>query len=837
MKLILRQTLLTFLFALLALGQRAHAAHLVGGELTYECLGGDVYSINLTIYRDCNCVSCADFDNPAYITVFNSSGFVVQSLNMFDPVVVELPVSTEGLCLETGPDVCVERGFYQTTATLPPIPGGYQIVYQRCCRNNTIVNIIDPGGTGSTYVANLPESEFGACNNTSPVFNNFPPIVVCANSPLVVDNSAFDADGDSLVYSICEPFSGASVADPQPLTASPPPYTPISWLFPYSGADQLGGDPVMSIDPVTGEFTAFPSSTGQYVVGICVSEYRNGVLLSTNLRDFQFNVTECQIVLAQAGITTGSQTICPGQSVQLEGSAFGGNIIEWSPAASLDDAGILNPIATPTQTTTYTLTVINPFVGCEDSDQITIFVAGEVFADAGPDVEFCPGDAIQLGGGGTVGATFSWEPANGLSDPNSANPVAFPAQTTTYTLTVVDAEGVCIATDEVTLTLGSNANPGTMPEGPVAVCAGDATNVSSSGASLGEGDVLAYVLHTAPADALGTVLAVNASGGFFTNSSSPDIAAYATYYISAVAGPEGATPGVPDFNNPCTKVAPGTPVVFLAPVTFDIDEYCDFLTGDYHVTVMITGGYPQYDNNFTYSVSGDYFGELAYGETVEVLFAEGVTTSYSFTVTSDGFGCTGATAAEDFYCEKTPITLLNFSGKAQPAGNLLNWATATETNNNYFTLQRATGANQQFTNIATVNGAGNSITTLHYSYLDQNAPNGISYYRLLQTDYSGATTASEVISVNRAQTEQQHIAVSPVPATNWVNISFNATTAGIAYIDLYDVAGKLVSSAYQNMNQAGLQQASLNVEELSGGIYLLSVTTPTARQTTKLVKE
>ncbi|PSJ71928.1 hypothetical protein C7N43_36830 [Sphingobacteriales bacterium UPWRP_1] len=457
----------------------ARAAHLIGGELTYECLSNNQFKITLTIYRDCYSTG-AYFDNPAYLTVFNASGSVINNIDMYDPEVVQMPVTTEGLCIETVPDVCVERGVYETNINLPPLTGGYRIVYQRCCRNNTIVNIVNPGGTGSTYVANIPQSALGPCNNSSPVFNNYPPIAICANSPLVFDHSATDADGDSLVYSICEPFSGASTADPQPPTASSPPWETIEWLAPYSATDQLGGSPVMSIDPVTGLLTAFPDQLGQYVVGICVSEYRNGMWLSTNLRDFQFNVTNCAVVLADANVSADSVSICLGQSITLEGEAFGGNVYQWSPATGLSNPNVLNPIASPTQNTTYTLTVINPAVGCQDTDEVTVIITEETEADAGPDATICAGDAVILNGSGTPGNTFLWWPATGLSDPFIANPVATPAQTTTYTLIATNANG-CAAQDSVTVTVIGGNLPVTVPD--ITICPGQTGILSVSGGS------------------------------------------------------------------------------------------------------------------------------------------------------------------------------------------------------------------------------------------------------------------------------------------------------------------------------------------------------------------
>ena len=59
----------------------------------------------------------------------------------------------------------------------------------------------------------------------------------------------------------------------------------------------MGGNPVVNLDPVTGIIGGVPNLLGQYVVGVCVKEYRNGVLLGTLKRDFQFNVTTCEVAV------------------------------------------------------------------------------------------------------------------------------------------------------------------------------------------------------------------------------------------------------------------------------------------------------------------------------------------------------------------------------------------------------------------------------------------------------------------------------------------------------------------------------------------------------------
>ncbi|MEY3693280.1 MAG: hypothetical protein RL157_604, partial [Bacteroidota bacterium] len=60
----------------LTLGFASNAAHLVGGEITYTCLGSNQYQVKLRIYRDCFSGGAA-FDNSVNFTVYNLAGAVV----------------------------------------------------------------------------------------------------------------------------------------------------------------------------------------------------------------------------------------------------------------------------------------------------------------------------------------------------------------------------------------------------------------------------------------------------------------------------------------------------------------------------------------------------------------------------------------------------------------------------------------------------------------------------------------------------------------------------------------------------------------------------------------
>ena len=190
---------------------------------------------------------------------------------------------------------CVERGVYKFTETLPNSPESYVITYSRCCRNNTILNIFNPESTGATYTIELTPFAQQTCNN-SPTFNFFPEIVICSGEPLISDASATDLEGDQLQYSFCSPFLGGGLAGsngsgsafalngvaPNPDAA--PPYNDVRYVVPtFSAQFPLGGEPRVSIDPNTGLITGTPLVNGQFVVGVCVEEFRNGVLLSSCL--------------------------------------------------------------------------------------------------------------------------------------------------------------------------------------------------------------------------------------------------------------------------------------------------------------------------------------------------------------------------------------------------------------------------------------------------------------------------------------------------------------------------------------------------------------------------
>lgn len=304
-----------FLALLLLFCPTLNAFHIIGGEITYVCSGDGEYVFTMKIYRDCQ-GGGACFDSQTFcdgeerpflagtVTIFRGTQ-VFTGLILDEPQVTSIIPKVSNPCLIAPSNICVEEGIYTFIANLPPSNESYTISYQRCCRNATIVNIQAPAANGATYTTEIPPASQEICNS-SPVFNDFPPIIICKGSDVNFDHSATDPEGDSLVYTFCPPYLGGGLAagagsafgpngvapDPE----SPPPYESVNFITPYNFNRPLntGNGPGVRIDRRTGLISGEPNVVGQFVVGVCVRAYDNGILMNEVRRDFQFNVANCQ---------------------------------------------------------------------------------------------------------------------------------------------------------------------------------------------------------------------------------------------------------------------------------------------------------------------------------------------------------------------------------------------------------------------------------------------------------------------------------------------------------------------------------------------------------------
>jgi gliding motility-associated-like protein len=378
----MRDRLLLFIFSS-AFAYTLNAAHLKGGWIQYEYLGNgaaantSTYRITIRQYLNCNSTG-GQRDQEVFLGIFNSSSNqLTQALTIPLTSSERISKTPDNPCITGNPVSCFIIDVYRTTIDLPDIAAGYTLAVQRCCRVNGIVNVSPPSDAiGVTYSTTIPGNINNASfrNNNSPAFAQRDTVIICYNGPFNLNFSATDTDGDSLSYAFCEGLNGggqgggtgANSARPNP--PATPPYNAISYQSPFDGLSPMGS--TVTINSKTGLISGIaPGTVGDYVVGVCASEFRNGVLIGTTKKEIHITVADCSLSAAEL---KPSYITCDGYTMSFQNESTG------SVSSYLWDFGVTNSTtdtstnSTPTftymDTGTYTMKLlVSNTGGCRDS--------------------------------------------------------------------------------------------------------------------------------------------------------------------------------------------------------------------------------------------------------------------------------------------------------------------------------------------------------------------------------------------------------------------------------------------------------------------------------------
>lgn len=166
-----------------------------------------------------------------------------------------------------------------------------------------------------------------------------------------------------------------------------------------------------------------------------------------------------------------------------------------------------------------------------------------------------------------------------------------------------------------------------------------------------------------------------------------------------------------------------------------------------------------------------------------------------------------------------PISLTSFTGKPVDKSILLNWSAASEDNNNYYSVRHSSDG-RTFTAIGKLAGAGTSTTVKDYSFLDENPGVGTNYYQLVQHDFDGRTSTSNVISVD-SKIAATSLSVYASSSVVKIKISSPNQTKGV--VQLFDIVGRKLSESAVSLNK-GYNSVSLPVS-LKSGVHFVRYTT------------
>ncbi|MCB0781178.1 MAG: hypothetical protein KDC03_16915, partial [Flavobacteriales bacterium] len=448
MRTLLRILAWTGAFASVMLPLRA--AHFSGGNITYECLGGNQYLVELDLFIDCSGVAVI----PQDLSFQSDCGQqfdvldipVTPGLEVSQLCAAELPNST----CNGGPLPGIEVYTFQTVVNLPPCDG-WTISWAVCCRNTTVNLQANPG----IYVEATLNNATAPCNN-SPLFTDQSLPYVCANQVVNYNMGVTESDGDSLAYSLIS----AQYAAPLP--------TPTNYSPGFSGGSPIPG---ITVDPITGQLTFTPTITGNFVVSVLVEEFDDaGNLLGTVMRDLMVTVLNCTgqapvpdgILGSSGGVITGTSSIevCDGEFFCIDlgfsdadassSLTVVSQAVNLLPGATFSVAGTNPVVATICWTADPAYSPVNVLVQASDgacpiqnqastSLNIVVDPSGGV-PDAGLDaaLAICGlGPPVDLFSelGGTPGPGGVWEDPSGDPHSGSFDPSSDPVGAYTYSIT------------------------------------------------------------------------------------------------------------------------------------------------------------------------------------------------------------------------------------------------------------------------------------------------------------------------------------------------------------------------------------------------------------------
>lgn len=267
--------------------------HIVGGEMEMVHLSGFNYQINLIQYFD-----LAQDVNPGpepfiFVYTFRKRDNAVLRIDTLSLGQTSLVPYTNILCIID--ELRTLKATYSQEVYLDPEiyddPEGYYLVWERCCRNFSITNIVNPGGTGMTYYLEFPP----VVKNGEPFVNSspqlFPPLsdYACVNQLYYVDFAGTDVDGDSVAYSLVTPSNSSALA-PVPIP-TPAPHPTAQFRTGITLANTVPGNPSLQINN-QGFVTVRPSNVGLYVFSVLAEEFRDKQKIGEVRRDFQLLVVD-----------------------------------------------------------------------------------------------------------------------------------------------------------------------------------------------------------------------------------------------------------------------------------------------------------------------------------------------------------------------------------------------------------------------------------------------------------------------------------------------------------------------------------------------------------------
>jgi len=268
-KLILALTIFLFSFQVIS-------SHLIGGDTRIEQISANKFLVHLRVMTSC----------PGTSTPTSA-----RNVNIFDKVTNAMVSShiiiRDSISNFSSPPsvVCFNINYYSDTIILPNNVSGYYLTWRHGPRGGS-TPILNYSLGNQIWTCEFPNPAILG-GNSNPTFNGNPISTgICVGQNRILDFSSTDPDGDSLVYSLIDPYSNFSITQNKP-------YQTLAYNSGYNLTNILGLSSTCSINPITGMLSTRATQLGTYIVAVKCEEFRNKNKISETIRDYFLTAINC----------------------------------------------------------------------------------------------------------------------------------------------------------------------------------------------------------------------------------------------------------------------------------------------------------------------------------------------------------------------------------------------------------------------------------------------------------------------------------------------------------------------------------------------------------------
>ena len=181
-----------------------------------------------------------------------------------------------------------------------------------------------------------------------------------------------------------------------------------------------------------------------------------------------------------------------------------------------------------------------------------------------------------------------------------------------------------------------------------------------------------------------------------------------------------------------------------------------------------------------------------------------------------------------------PVVFTSFDVTCEDGESKLSWSTSSETNADFFEVQKSENGTN-WIRVGIVDATGESSTVKHYEFKDLN-PGGTSYYRISEADRDGKRQLTRIVQGRCDSFGDVSWKILPNPVRSTLTLNANLSDYRSANIRIFDISGKSIRP--KNLDKSTeLNRYSINVSDLSAGLYILNIEDGTRRKSLKFVKE